>query len=129
MVAASITLVDVRVIQPDEVLVPPRDGRKIVYSGDTRSIEEMIAFADHADALIHEATFDHSLADIAYHYGHSTVTEAATIAKEAQVKKLYITHVSPRYLDPKDLYKEAHKVFKKVIIPRDFQTFAVPLGK
>jgi len=124
-----ITLEDGRIIQPEEVLGPPRNGRKIVYSGDTRAVEEMISFADHADALIHEATFDDSLKDIAYQYGHSTVTEAATIAKEANVDRLFITHISPRYLDPKDLYKEAHKIFKKVIIPWDLQTFAVPLGK
>jgi ribonuclease Z len=124
-----IILEDGRHIQPNEVLGPPRNGRKIVYSGDTRYSEKMIAFSEQADALVHEATFDDSFRDIAYQYGHSTITEAATIAKKAKVKKLFLTHISPRYLDPKEIYKEAHKTFKRVIIPNDFQTFAVPLGK
>ena len=125
----NITLDDGTIITPDTILGPPRPGRKIVISGDTRYLDEMISFSKHADVLIHEGTFDSSLNDIAYQYGHSTVTDAASIAKKAAVKTLYITHISPRYLQTKELLQDAKAIFPNVIIPKDFQTFTVPLEK
>ncbi|RLF57002.1 MAG: ribonuclease Z [Thermoplasmata archaeon] len=124
-----VTLDDGTIIKPEIILGPPRLGRKIVYSGDTRYYEDMISFAENADALIHEGTFDSSLQDIAYQYGHSTAKDAAEIAKKAKVKFLFITHVSPRYLDHKELLKEAQKIFKNVIIPKDFQMETIQLPK
>ena len=125
----SITLENGTIIKPEMILGPSRLGRKIVYSGDTRYYEDMISFAENADALIHEGTFDTSLQDIAFQYGHSTVKDAAEIAKKAKVKILFITHISPRYLDHKDLFKEAQKIFKNVIIPKDFQMETIQLPK
>jgi len=49
--------------------------------------------------LIHEGTFDDSLRELAEAYGHSTITQVAEIARDAQVDQLFITHISPRYLD------------------------------
>ena len=60
----NITLKDGRKITPDMVLGPPRKGRKIVVSGDTVPIDEMIGFAKDADILIHDATFDSTLEDV-----------------------------------------------------------------
>jgi ribonuclease Z len=125
----TIKLKDGTEIHPEMVMGPKRPGRKIVYSGDTRPVETMIEFAKHADVLIHEGTFDSSLNDISYQYGHSTVEEAAIIAKNAEVKMLFITHISPRYYESEDLKKEAEKKFNKVIIPKDFDTFTIPLKK
>jgi ribonuclease Z len=125
----TITLENGTTITPDTVLGSPRPGRKIVISGDTRFCEELISFSENADALIHEATFDSSFADIAFQYGHATVIDAATIAKKANVNKLFLTHISPRYLDTKDLLKEAQKIFKNTKIPKDLQTVSIPLKK
>jgi len=116
-------------ITPDMVLGPKRPGRKIVYSGDTRPIESMISFAENADVLIHEGTFDENLGDLAYQYGHSTVSEAAEIAKKSCVKKLFITHISPRYIDVKELNEIAESIFENVIIPNDFDSFTISLQK
>jgi len=125
----SVKLDDGRKIEPDVVLGPPRKGRKIVYSGDTVPLEKMINFAKDADVLIHEATFHSEMDEISNSYGHSTALEAAKIAKKARVKNLFLTHISPRYLDSKKLKLEATKVFKNTKIPNDFEEYEVNLSK
>ena len=125
----AITLEDGRMIQPEMVLGPPRPGRIVVISGDTKPIDSMVSFAEHADVLIHEATFDDSLQDRANDYGHSTAKQAAEIAAKASVDHLVLTHVSPRYLNVAPLKKEAEEVFSSVLIPHDLQTLSVQLKK
>ncbi|KYK28276.1 ribonuclease Z [Thermoplasmatales archaeon SG8-52-1] len=111
------------------VLGPPRKGRKIVISGDTVPIKDMINFAKDADILIHEATFDSSLEEISNEYGHTTASQAAHIAKKAKVERLYLTHISPRYLNGDTLEKEAKKIFKNSFVSKDFQDVEVKLKK
>jgi len=125
----TIILKDGREIVPDMVLGPPRKGRKIVISGDTVPLQKMVDFAKDADVLIHEATFDSSLEDVSFEYGHTTARQAAGIAKEANVGELYLTHISPRYNNGKDLEDEAKKIFKKSFVPKDFQEINVRLKK
>jgi ribonuclease Z len=125
----SITLKDGRNIKPEMVLGPSRKGRKIVISGDTRPIDEMIDFARNADVLIHESTFDSALEDISNDFGHSTALQAAKIAKKANVDKLLLTHISPRYLDDSLLQDEARKMFKNSYIVKDFQEVDIKLKK
>jgi ribonuclease Z len=124
-----IVLKDGRKIKPHMVLGPPRKGRKIVISGDTIPLEKMIAFASNADVLIHEATFDSTFEDVSLEYGHSTASQAAVIAKKANVEKLFLTHISPRYTDGKILENEAKKIFKNSYVPNDFQEITVNLRK
>jgi len=125
----SIVLDDGRTISPDMVLGPSRRGRKIVYSGDTIAFDAMITFSKDADVLIHEATFDSELEDIAFDYGHSTGFQAATIAKKANVDALYLVHISPRYLDKHVIEDDARRVFKKSVVPKDFDEVEVKLKK
>jgi len=125
----TVILKDGRKITPKTVLGPKRKGRKIVISGDTKPIPEMIDFAKDADVLIHEATFDSSLEDISSEYGHSTGSQAAEIAKKAKVGTLFLTHISPRYNDSNKLEEEAQEVFKNSFIPKDFQEINVILKK
>lgn len=125
----SVTLNDGRTITPDMVLGPARPGRKIVISGDTRPSEKMVSFARYADALIHEATFTSDLSNISYEYGHTTAEEAAKIAKEAEVERLFLIHISPRYLDNNILEMEARKIFPDTLVPKDLQEIDIPLKK
>ena len=124
-----ITLKDGRKITPDMVLGSPRKGRKITISGDTVPIDKMISFAKDADVLIHEATFDSTLEDISTEYGHSTASQAAEIAKKANVDKLFLTHISPRYLNNNIFEDEARKIFINTIVPKDFQEIEIKLKK
>lgn len=94
-------------------------GKKIVYSGDTMPCKEIEEAAKDADLLIHEGTFKREEKDDALERKHTTIEEAAKLAKEAGVKKLIITHISTRYVDEKELEKEARSIFKESYIAHD----------
>lgn len=125
----SVKLKDGRVITPDMVLGPPRPGRKIVYSGDTKPCEKIIEYARNADLLIHDATFLSDLEDVALEYGHSTARQAAEIAKKANVDRLILTHISPRYIDDDKIEKEAREIFENTLVAKDFMEIEVKLKK
>jgi len=125
----SIVLDNGKKIIPNMVLGPPRSGRKIVISGDTRPYNKLIDFSKNADVLIHDSTFDSEFEDIARDYGHSTASQAANIAKKANVERLFLTHISPRYLDHRILEKDARKIFKNSYVPKDFQEIEIKLKK
>lgn len=117
-----------RTITPDMVLGPPRKGRKIAISGDTRPSKKLIRAARGADVLIHEATLESSLAEEAKEYGHTTAAEAAKIAKEAKVKNLYLYHISSRYDDSTVLLQEARRIFPNSYIAEDLTDFQVNIS-
>jgi ribonuclease Z len=118
-----------RIIKSSQVTDPSRQGRKIVYSGDTRPTESIKKLSEGADLLIHEATFLDELRDRAIEDGHTTVLEAAELAKEAGVKKLALTHISSRYPDKEVLLNEAKSVFQNTIIAEDLMEIKIPLPK
>jgi ribonuclease Z len=100
-----------------------------VVSGDTKPYDKLIDFARDADVLIHEATFDSELEDVASDYGHTTAVQAAEIAKKAHVERLFLTHISPRYSDHRILENDARKAFKQSFVPKDFQEVELSLKK
>ena len=104
--------VDGRVVSPEEVVGPPRPGRRVVYSGDSRPSREVVEMAMGADLLIHEATFGDSEERRARETRHSTAAGAARVASRARVRSLVMTHVSARYSDvPARLEAQARAVF------------------
>ena len=115
-----------RTIRPEDVLGPPRRGRKIVYTGDTMPHEALVEMARRADLLIHDATSDAGLEEKANRYGHSSSRQAAETAKEAGVGLLVLTHLSPRYEDPTSILGDAKKVFANVRVAEDFLEVDVP---
>jgi ribonuclease Z len=123
----KVKLPDGRVVKPEQVLGPPRPGRKIVYTGDTRPFKGFVKFADGADLLIHDATFDDDLAERAEEDGHSTSSQAAENAKKAKVKRLVLTHISARYGDTSLLLEQAQKIFKNTQVAEDFMRIEIPL--
>ena len=64
--------VDGKIIKPEQVLGPPRAGKKVTYSGDTRPCEKLIELAKDSDVLIHEATYEDADKDKAIENCHST---------------------------------------------------------
>ncbi len=115
-----------RIINPEEAMLPPRPGRKIVYSGDTRPCENTVKAAASADVLIHDSTFDSGLRNRAIEEGHSTASEAAEVALRAQVKRLFLFHISPRYDDASILLNEARAVFAETYLAEDLTHYIVP---
>ena len=124
----SITLDDGQVLTPDAVLGPARPGRRIVIPGDTAPVETVRVLAEGADVLIHEATFLEDERDRAADTLHSTALQAAEIARDAGVRLLALTHVSPRYFGP-ELAREAGEVFPATVVPKDFDVIEVPFAE
>lgn len=113
------------IIHPEQVLGEERKGRKIVYSGDTSPSKQMVKFAKDADVLIHESTFGSMYGDKAQEMGHSTSVQAAEIAKEANVKKLILTHMSTRYKKSDILETEAREIFENSTAAEDLMEIEI----
>jgi ribonuclease Z len=123
----AITLDDGRRIESSELVGPPRPGRTVVISGDTRPCAALREAARGADLLVHEATFTHEDAARARETGHSTAREAAQLARDAKVRRLVLTHISPRYSrEAPELLAEAQEIFPETVIARDGLEVDVP---
>jgi ribonuclease Z len=122
--------VEGRTIGPEELVGPPRPGRKVAFSGDTRPCESVVQAAEGADLLIHEATFGNEEKDRAKETEHSTAAEAAQVALAARARKLALHHLSARYsADAQVLLDEAKAVFPETVVARDGMSIEVPFSE
>ncbi|MFD1586082.1 ribonuclease Z [Halorientalis brevis] len=125
----SVELDDGTIVKPEQVVGPPRPGRRVVYTGDTRPIESVVEAAEDADLLIHDATFAEDRRERAGQTGHTTAKQAAEIANRAGAKRLALTHVSTRYAGQSHrLEQEAREVFEgeRAFLPDDGDELDVP---
>lgn len=98
-------------------------GKHVVsYTGDTGPSSSTIEYSRNADILIHEATFTSAMREEAHEQGHSTSGDAGMIASRAGVKMLVLTHISARYSDENELYVDASRFHKNVVVARDYMT-------
>jgi len=109
----------------------PEIGRKFVYCTDTIYCDSAVHLAEDADVLVHEATFSHQDAEMAYQRLHSTSTMAAQVALAAGVDWLLLTHFSPRYapgnpVQLEDLLQEARAIFPQTKLAHDFFVYEIP---
>lgn len=118
-----------RTVSLDEVSSGIRKGRKIVYTGDTRPMEDMKLFAKDADVLIHDTTTDSSLEPTVNQYGHTSSRQAAIIARDANVKRFYLFHYSPRVENPSSLLEEAKSIFPESYLSRELLHFDVKVRR
>uniref|UniRef100_A0A0K0EHD8 ribonuclease Z n=1 Tax=Strongyloides stercoralis TaxID=6248 RepID=A0A0K0EHD8_STRER len=73
------------------------NGRKFVFSGDTRPSDLLVQEGMGADVLVHEATFEDEYMEEAINKKHSTMEEAVTIGEKMRAKNILLTHFSARY--------------------------------
>jgi ribonuclease Z len=126
----TITL-DGRSINGKELCGPIQTGRTVAYCTDTVYCDGAIYLAQGADVLIHESTFAHQDAAMAYERLHSTSTMAAQVALSAAAKRLFLTHFSPRYapgsaIQLEDLLREARSIFPNTELAYDFLSYEIP---
>ena len=126
----SVALDDGRLINGASLCGPERPGASVVYCTDTVFCDAAVELAVGADLLIHESTFAHGEAELAFARQHSTSTMAAQTALAAGVKQLALTHLSPRYVPgnpvtPDDLLNEARAIFPATVMARDFLSIDV----
>lgn len=114
--------IDGKVIKATDYIGPDKRGRVVTILGDTRQTDQAIRLAIGSDLLVHEATYEASEGKIAKSHGHSTTKQAAEVAKQAQVKRLLLTHISARYVGPlvSQLVKEAQATFENSYVVKDF---------
>jgi ribonuclease Z len=93
----SVTLENGQIVEPDEVLSPPKPGLSMAYTGDTRPHQGVVEAARGVDLLIHDATYLDDEVWLAMERAHSTASQAGEVAKAASVKSLFLTHISARY--------------------------------
>ena len=121
----TVALEDGRQIDGRTLCGPEKAGASLVYCTDTVFCEAAVTLAKGADLLIHESTFSHAEADMAFQRQHSTSTMAAQTAAEAGVGQLVLTHLSPRYapgnaVTADDLLAEAKAIFPNTVLAKDF---------
>ena len=120
---------DGRTVRPEGIVGPPRPGRLVVFTGDTRPCASVVDASQGADLLIHEATFGEEEKERAKETGHSTAREAAQVALAAKARRLVLSHVSARYsISADELVKEAREVFKESTVAKDGMTIEVPFS-
>ncbi|HEY5815503.1 MAG TPA: ribonuclease Z [Solirubrobacterales bacterium] len=115
-------------VDPRDVMGESRPGRTLVVTGDTAPCHATVEAARGADLLVHDASFAEEEAQRAADTGHSTVGQAAAVAREAEVKLLALVHISSRYHVGKVL-EEAKEVFEPAIAPRDFDLIEIPFAE
>ena len=121
-------------VSPDGLVVPnaqlttPADPSiSYAYCSDTKFSRRVIKSVEGVDWLYHEATYDHSLHVKAHKRYHSTALEAATVAREAGVKRLILGHFSKRYTDETPLLDEARSVFPQTLLANEGLTIDLNL--
>jgi ribonuclease Z len=112
-------------VRPDEVMGDSRPGRTIALTGDTAPCHSTVQAAADAELLIHDASFSEEEVQRAADTGHSTVGQAASVAREAHVKMLALVHISSRY-HVGTVLEEAREVFEPSFAPRDFDVIEIP---
>jgi ribonuclease Z len=123
-----ITLPDGRTIHPEEVLGPEKSGTRLVHVGDTGRTDNLLEYCQGADTLVIESTYLRKEEDMAQQFAHLTAAQAASLAKEAGISNLILTHLSRRYRE-REIYQEAQEIFPNTIVARDFDVFQIKKGE
>ena len=115
-------------VRAEDVVGASRPGRTVVLTGDTAPSPTTVAAAADAELLIHDSSFTEEDVQRAAETGHSTVGQAAAVAREAHVKMLALVHISSRYHVGKVL-EEAQDIYEPTVAPKDFDTIEIPFAE
>ena len=119
---------DGRTIDGKAFLPPSPKGRKVAIFGNTQARPQAVCAAQNADVLAHEATFATGNEKTAKRVFHSTVSDATKLAWQANVKQLYLTHISARYTKEEQrlmLERQAQTIFPASKVVGDFDVFDI----
>ncbi len=124
----SVEAADGSTVRPEDVLGEKRSGRKFSYVTDTLYLPSIAREVRGSDLLICEGMFEDALLDQAKEKKHMTARQAATIARDAAVRRMCMIHYSPRYTDREldVLLREARDVFPAAELSRDRMHIEIP---
>lgn len=95
-------------------------NHKVVFTGDTRNTVNLAKYVKHANWLIVNSNFMDEREEEASKYGHMTVLQAANLAKNGEVERLFIQHLSPRYAEScEEILHKARSVFQETYLAED----------
>jgi ribonuclease Z len=125
----SVTLDEGHTVSPDQVMGPPRKGRKFTYMTDTLPLESVVPHIANSDLLISEGMFTEEHRETALAKKHMTAADAGRLAARAGgIKKMGLIHYSPRFTNRqlKDLLREAKEFFPETFLSRDRMQVDIP---
>ncbi len=105
-------------VSPGDVSGPPRRGLKLALVTDPSYFDELIPFVSESDLLVCEAMFEDTDLERAHERGHMTFSQAATLARDAGVQQLWLTHFSPRVENPDSHLERVRAQFLQTEIGR-----------
>lgn len=105
-----------------QVLGPPRAGITVTYCTDTRPTAALDYFSENADLLILEGMYgEDDKSAKAAETRHMLFSEAAQVARDANAKRLWLTHYSPSLPNPQDFLDNAKCIFPQTECASDGQ--------
>ena len=115
-------------VKPEQVLGEKRSGRKFSFVTDTLYKTTIADEVRGSDLLVCEGMFEEELIDQAKEKKHMTAKQSATIARDANVRRMCMIHYSPRYTDREleKLLTEAREVWPKTELSRDRMNIDIP---
>ena len=119
---------DGRIIDGKALLSPPKKGWVVTIFGDTKACPQAVRAVQNADVLVHEASFAAGDEETAERVFYSTASDAAKPALQANVKQLYLTHISARYTEEEQrlmLEQQAQTIFPASKVVGDFDVFDI----
>ena len=125
LLAAGEIRVGGRAVRLDEVSVE-RPGQVVAFVMDTRPCDAALELARGADLLVCESTFLAAEEGLARASGHMTARDAATLAAEAGVRRLVLTHFSSRHPDEARYLEDALPIHTDTVVARDGLRVPVP---
>ncbi len=120
----TVHLPEGRTVHPDEVLGPLTPGTRLVHVGDCGRTDDLLEVCRQADGLVIEATYLDVESEMARQFAHLTARQAACLAREAGVGRLFLTHISRRYRE-REILDEAREIFPETTVARDFDHFQI----
>jgi ribonuclease Z len=116
------------VVHPEDVLGPLTPGTRLAFVGDCGRTDNLVEPCRMVDGLVIEATYLEREADLAREFSHLTARQSAGLAREAQARKLILTHLSRRYRD-REVLDEAREVFPAAVVAKDFDRYSIAREK
>ena len=115
-----------RILTSDMILGAPRKGIRLTYCTDTRPVQAIAKHAQEADLFICEGMYgEDGKEKKAREYKHMTFYEAARLAKNANVKRLWLTHYSPSLVRPEEFMGKVRKIFPNALPGKDGKTITL----
>ena len=113
------------IVPNNRLTTPSAPARSYAYCSDTAYQRSIIPQIKGVDLLFHESTFAQSDAARAKETFHTTASQAAEIARDAEAKQLVIGHFSARYEDESILLKEAQAIYPNTLLAKENQRIII----